>query len=85
MCSTKISSIGPNFQGKRDNIDAAINVDDNTVRQLAYIKTASETNYDKKRKIAKENRGAASVRMKSPFPRSRPTARRSSSGVRSGS
>ena len=49
----KISSIGPNFQGKRDNIDAAINVDDNTVRQLAYIKTASETNYDKKRKIAK--------------------------------
>ena len=49
----KISSIQPNFQGRRDNIDAAINVDDNTIRQLAYIKTASETNYDKKRKIAK--------------------------------
>mgnify|MGYP007069904632 CR=1 FL=1 len=49
----KISSVGPNFQGKRDNIDAAINVDDGTVRQLAYIKTVSETNYNKKRKIAK--------------------------------
>lgn len=48
----KISSISPNFQGRRDNIDAAINLDDNSIKQLAFIKTKSESNYKNERKIS---------------------------------
>ena len=48
----KISSVNPNFQGRRDNRDVAINLDDNSVRQLAWAKTASETDYKKDRKIS---------------------------------
>ena len=46
-----ISSIGPNFQGRRDNIDAMINADDNTIRQVAYLKTAQKYNPERERKI----------------------------------
>ena len=48
----KISAINPNFQGNRDNIDAMINVDDAAIKKIAYLKTISDTNYDKKHKIA---------------------------------
>ena len=46
-----ISAIGPNFQGRRDNIDAVINADDNTIRQVAYLKTAAKYNPERERKI----------------------------------
>lgn len=49
----KISSINPSFQGRRDNIDAVINLDDRNIKQLAAIKTEQENNFDQKRKIAK--------------------------------
>lgn len=48
----KISSINPSFQGRRDNIDMAINLDDSAIRQLAIMKTKSESSYKKDRKIA---------------------------------
>ena len=47
----QIASIGQNFQGKRDNVDALIGMDDNTIRQLAYLKTSTKVDHDKNRKI----------------------------------
>ncbi len=47
----QVSSIGPNFQGRRDNVDALIGMDDNTIRQLAYMKTSAKIDHDKNRKI----------------------------------
>lgn len=49
----QISSINPSFGGRRDNIDAVINMDDKSVRDIAYLKTASRYNHDKSRKITK--------------------------------
>lgn len=46
-----ISAINPNFQGRRDNIDALITMDDNTVRKLAYLKTVEKVDDKKNRKI----------------------------------
>lgn len=47
----QVSSIGQSFQGRRDNVDALIGLDDNSVRQLAYMKTASKIDHDKNRKV----------------------------------
>ena len=47
----QVSSIGPNFQGRRDNVDALIGMDDNTVRQLAYMKTSAKIDHDRNRKV----------------------------------
>lgn len=47
----QVSSIGPNFQGRRDNVDALIGMDDNTIRQLAYMKTSAKIDHDKNRKV----------------------------------
>lgn len=47
-----ISAIGPNFQGRReDMIDAAINLDDNSLRKIAYIQTANSSKEKKNRRI----------------------------------
>ena len=47
----QVSAISPNFQGRRDNIDAVINADDNTIRQIAYLKTAAKYDPQRDRKI----------------------------------
>lgn len=47
----QVSSIGQSFQGRRDNVDALIGLDDNSVRQLAYMKTAAKIDHDKNRKV----------------------------------
>ncbi len=47
----QVSSISPNFQGRRDNIDALIGMDDNTVRQLAYLKTSAKVDHERNRKV----------------------------------
>lgn len=47
----QVSSIGPNFQGRRDNVDALIGMDDNTIRQLAYMKTSAKIDHDRNRKV----------------------------------
>lgn len=47
----QISSISPNFQGRRDNVDALINMDDNSIRKLAYMQTSAKIDHDKNRKI----------------------------------
>ncbi len=46
-----ISAISPNFQGRRDNIDALISMDDQTVRKIAYLQTMEKSNPKKNRKI----------------------------------
>jgi len=46
-----ISSINPSFSGRRDNIDAAIAVDDDTIRQIAYLQTAAKVDHKKNRRI----------------------------------
>lgn len=47
----QISSVSPNFQGKRDNVDAIVNLDDNSIRQLAALKTSAKVGHDKNRRI----------------------------------
>lgn len=47
----QVSSIGQSFQGRRDNVDALIGMDDNTIRQLAYMKTSAKIDHDKNRKV----------------------------------
>lgn len=47
----QVSSIGPNFQGRRDNVDALIGLDDNSIRQIAYMKTSAKIDHDKNRKV----------------------------------
>ena len=46
-----ISSINPSFQGRRDNIDALIAADDNSIRQIAYLQTAAKIDHKKDRRI----------------------------------
>lgn len=57
----QISAIGPNFQGKRDRIDELINMDDNSIRQIAYIKTASQSNDKKSNNVTKALFAAAPI------------------------
>ncbi len=47
----QISAVSPSFQGKRDRIDALINLDDQSVRQIAYLQTAQKANEKKHNKI----------------------------------
>lgn len=37
----QVSAINPNFTGRRENIDAFINLDDNALRQIAYMQTTN--------------------------------------------
>ena len=50
MQINKISS-GQHFSGKRDNIDAYINLDDQTIRQVATLKTLKSVNNKKHEKL----------------------------------
>ena len=44
----QVSAIStPSFKGKRDNVDALIGLDDNSVRQIAYMQTTSK--FDRKK------------------------------------
>ena len=47
----QVQSINPSFNGRRDNVDALVALDDNTIRQVAYLKTASEYNPKKDRRV----------------------------------
>ena len=48
----QISAISaPNFRGKRDNLDALIGLDDTSIRQIAYMETASKFDNKKSKKI----------------------------------
>ena len=48
----QISAISaPNFKGRRDNVDALIGLDDNSVRQIAYLQTASKFDNKKSKRI----------------------------------
>ena len=50
----QISAIStPSFKGKRDNVDALIGLDDNSIRQIAYMQTASK--FDRKKSNRKTN------------------------------
>lgn len=46
-----ISAISPNFQGRRDNVDALVNMDDKKLRQIAYLQTAQNFNEKRSRRI----------------------------------
>ena len=46
----QINAINPNFTGRRDNIDAYINLDDNSLRQIAKIQSTNPKR-DKQQKI----------------------------------
>lgn len=48
----KISSVNQSFQGRRDNVDMAINLDDANIRYLAAAKTASESSYKKDKRLS---------------------------------
>lgn len=47
----QVSSIAPNFQGRRDNVDALIGMDDNQIRQMAYMKTSAKIDHKRNRKV----------------------------------
>lgn len=58
VCKMQVSAINSqnsgsfqNFKGRRDNVDAFINLDDGTIRQLAYLKTNSSIDTGKHKKI----------------------------------
>lgn len=46
-----IQAINPGFQGKRDRIDAFVNMDDNKLRQMAYVKTVNNFDEKKSRRV----------------------------------
>ena len=44
----QISAIStPNFSGRRDNVDALIGLDDNSIRQIAFAETSAK--FDRKK------------------------------------
>lgn len=49
--SSQNTGFAQNFRGKRDNIDAFINLDDETIRQLAYLKTVESVDDKRHRKL----------------------------------
>lgn len=51
VCNMQISAINPAFKGRRDNIDTVVNMDDNTIRQIAYLQTSANYNHKKSRRI----------------------------------
>lgn len=46
-----ITSVSPNFSGKRDNVNAFVNLDDASIRQLAAIKTSQNIDTKKHKRI----------------------------------
>ena len=60
VCKMQVNAISPqnsgsvqNFRGRRDNIDAFINLDDGAIQQAAYLQTVSHIDTEKHRKIDK--------------------------------
>ncbi len=49
--NAQITGSARNFTGKRDNIDAFINLDDGAIQKLAYIKTAQKVDDKKHRRL----------------------------------
>lgn len=50
----QISAISaPNFRGNRDNVDALIGLDDNSLRKIAYAQTEAKYNDKKSKRISK--------------------------------
>lgn len=49
--NAQITNSARNFTGKRDNIDAFINLDDGTIQKLAYLKTIEKVDDKKHKKI----------------------------------
>lgn len=47
----QISAISPNFNGRRDNIDAVINMSDNDLQKIAYLQTAERFDHKKQRRV----------------------------------
>ncbi len=56
-----ISSVGPNFQGRRDRVDELINLDDASIQRAAYLKTMSRANEKKHNNITNGLIAAAPV------------------------
>ena len=50
----QINAINPSFTGRRDNIDAFINLDDNALKQIATIQSANPKK-DRQQKIKNNN------------------------------
>ncbi len=57
----QISAINPGFQGRRDRVDELINMDDESIRRIAYLKTAQKANNKKHQKITNTLIAAAPV------------------------
>lgn len=51
VCIMQISAISPNFSGRRDNIDAVINMSDNDLQKIAYLQTAERFDNKKQRRV----------------------------------
>lgn len=51
--NSQITGSARNFTGKRDNIDAFINLDDGEIQKLAYLKTIKKIDDNKHRKLDK--------------------------------
>lgn len=49
--SSQNTGFAHDFRGKRDNIDAFINLDDETIRQLAYLKTVNSVDDKRHKKL----------------------------------
>lgn len=47
----QILAVNPNFQGRRDRVDELINLDDQSVRRIAYYKTAQKADDKKHNRI----------------------------------
>ena len=48
----QISAIStPNFSGRRDNVDALIGLDDNSIRQIAFAETSAKFDRKKSNRI----------------------------------
>ncbi len=52
---------GQNFKGKRDNINAFINLDDRSIQQIAYLKTIKSVDDRRHRKLDKKLMAAVPV------------------------
>lgn len=46
-----VNRVSTNFSGRRDNVDAFIGLDDDSIRQLAYLKTQSKVDHERNNKI----------------------------------
>ena len=57
----QISAVNPSFQGSRDRVDELINLDDESIRRIAYLKTAQKANDKKHRNITNTLIAAAPV------------------------